>query len=372
MSSAIVIGGGMYGAALAWRLAERGVDVTLLESGRLGGGASRVSFAWLNASNKQPRAYYQLNVDGMNEYWRVQRELGGARWLHRTGNTEWAASSEAAETLREKVERLRGWGYTAEVLPVAELGAIEPDLHAPSEVEWFAWYPHEGYIDPLDAIADMAGRARALGASLREETRVVDLLRDGERVSGVVIDGGENIHADRVIVAAGNWSRDVMAMAGIELPMASTVGMVAVSGPTTARLRSVHHDDGMNIRPDGAGRLMMRHGDFDSLTDPSAPEAPPPAWLDDLVSRVALVLPGVENAGVEAMRVTMRPIPGDGHPMVGPVPGVDGLYLLTSHSGVTLAPLLARLAADEIAGGRADARLSPFRPDRLVTAMAAR
>jgi glycine/D-amino acid oxidase-like deaminating enzyme len=198
----------------------------------------------------------------------------------------------------------------------------------------------------------------------------VRLIRDGNRVTGVEIDGDEAIHADHVVVAVGNWSREVMAMAGVELPMASTVGMVAVSGPTTARLRSVHHDDGMNIRPDGAGRVMMRDGDFDRMADLDAPDAPHPAWLGELVARVARVLPGIEQAGIETMRVTMRPIPGDGHPAVGAVPGVEGLYLLTSHSGVTLGPLLARLAADEIASGRIHDRLAPFRPDRLVTGMA--
>ena len=72
------------------------------------------------------------------------------------------------------------------------------------------------------------------------------------------------------------------------------------------------------------------------------------------------------GARVEATRIGIRPIPQDRLPMVGPVPGLEGLYVVVSHSGVTLGPLWGQIAAAELLDGRQDPRLTTFRPDRFL------
>ena len=87
---AIVIGAGIVGSSVTYRLSEAGVDVTVLEAGRIAGGTSGTSFAWINSNNKPPRAYHDLNVAGMSAHRRIKEEFGGkAPWLHETGNLEW-------------------------------------------------------------------------------------------------------------------------------------------------------------------------------------------------------------------------------------------------------------------------------------------
>lgn len=367
MEQVIVIGGGILGTATAWRLAERGVTVTLLEAGPvLGGGASRASFAWLNASTKPPKPYHQLNVDGMSAYRGLQSELGNPRWLHVDGHVEWDASKGGAERIRAKVARLRDWGYTAELRPIAELADIEPDMVAPEAVETFAWYPQEGYVDPVDMIGEFAARARRAGATIRTGVPVAELVHRGGRVSGAVTTSGETLEADVVVSATGARSPVLLEKFGLALPMAPTIGMVAVSAPTTVRLATVHHDHLMNIHPDGAGRIVMRHTDFDRMCEPGMPERPLPSFLRQLVDRVSTVLPGIAGIDIETMRVAVRPIPADGKPVIGTVPGVDGLYLMVTHSAVTMGPLLAQIAAREITTGVPDGRLADFRPDRTI------
>lgn len=367
MNTAVVIGGGIVGVSTAWRLAELGAKVTLLEAGNLGEGASHASFAWLNASNKPPRAYHQLNVDGMNEYRRIALELGTTRWLHFDGHVEWDAAEGGKERIRQKVERLRGLGYTAELFPICALKEFEPDLVAPPEVEEFAYYAHEGYIDPVDTIGAFARRAKDLGATIRTGTPVQELLREGDRVTGVKTATGETVTADVVMSCTGSVSPKLLEPLGMTLPMAPTTGMVAVSSPSSVRLKALHHDEGLNIRPDGSGRIMMRHYDFDAMVTPETPVTPIPDFMNELLARVVKILPGLASARLETMRITTRPIPGDGLSAVGPVPGVDGLYLMVTHSGVTMGPLLGRIAAGEITSGQADCRLDDFRPDRLIT-----
>jgi len=366
VSSAIIVGGGILGVSTAWRLAEAGVDVTLVEADRLGNGASHASFAWINASKKPPFPYHQLNVAGMNYYRRLQSELDQPRWLHFDGQVEWDASEGGADTLREKAGRLHKWGYASELLPVSELKQIEPDLVAPSHLEEFALYSQEGYITPIDMIGDFASRARALGVDIREETPVQDLIVEGSRVSGVVTRSGDRLMADTVVLCNGAVAPHLLEQAGFTLPMAPTYGMVAVTNPSTVRLKVVHHNDDLNMRPDGAGRVMMRHYDFDDMVNPDVPEVPIPGFVDELLARAVKVLPGLAGSRIEGVRITTRPIPGDGKSVVGSVPGVDGLYAMVTHSGVTMGPLLGHIAAREITTGRLDSRLEEFRPGREI------
>ena len=363
--SVIVVGGGILGTATAFRLVQAGARVTLLEAGLLGQGASAVGFGWLNANDKPPIAYHQLNTTGMREYARLRRELGAASWLHETGSVEWLRATARPVPLRDKVAHLREWGYAVELLPVRELRRLEPDLVPPSDLEEFAFFPDEAYVDLLSLIGVLLGVARETGATIRTQTKVVGLTRHGDRVVGVETERGERLPADLVVCCGGRRSNELARMVGFDLPMASNTGMTVVLAPSATRLRGLFHDGELNIRPDGAGRVMIGHDPrFDDQVSPGEPV--PPTVTAALRDCAAKVLPGLAGVPVETARVTVRPIPGDSFPIVGPMPEVGGLYLLTTHSGATLGPLLGRMVAAEIMDGVIDPRLATFRPDRVM------
>src|SRR6516164_10591010 len=89
----LVIGAGVLGVCVAVRLAEAGATVTLLEQAEPGHAATRSSFAWLNANDKAPRAYHDLNHAGMRAWATLAASLGGAAWYRPAGNLEWASSA---------------------------------------------------------------------------------------------------------------------------------------------------------------------------------------------------------------------------------------------------------------------------------------
>lgn len=385
MENVIVIGGGILGTSVAWRLAENGAEVSLFEAGGIGQGVSAVSFAWLTGSSPEDRSYFQLKIDALNDYRVVQRELSDPSWLHLNGHIEWnSAASETLdafgydglpvaeqgvsgqERLRRKARQLREWGFTVELLPVRELAALEPGLRVPGDVEEFAFYPMEGYVEPVAATGAFAWEAKRHGARVVEGVPVTGFVREGGEVRGVVTGDGERHHADLVVVCAGSWTGKLLEGAGITLPMSPVDGMVAVSSPSAARLGRVVHTDSLSLRPDGAGRIMMRNHEYDRLVDASKPVPENPEWLGELLSRAVSYLPELESARIEALRVGTRPIPGDGLPVVGALPEVPGLYMMVAHGAVTLASLLGRLAAREIVHGEADARLDAFRPARIA------
>ena len=90
MIKTIVIGAGVMGASVAYRLAQAGAAVTVLEATRIGGGTSGISFAWTNAHNKPPKPYHDLNVAGMKAHAALAEEFDATPWWHGGGSLEWA------------------------------------------------------------------------------------------------------------------------------------------------------------------------------------------------------------------------------------------------------------------------------------------
>lgn len=365
----VVIGGGVVGAATAFRLAQAGARVTLVEAGRLAGGTSAASFAWLNASNKPPFAYHRLNTDGMAEHTRLAAEFGDAPWLHRTGNVAWGDTPERDARVGERVGRLRAWGYPAEWLTPAELRATEPDIALPPQVGRVASFPTEGYVDVPPLIGTLATEATRHGATVRVGFQVTKITQAGGRVAGIVAANGEGVAADAVVICAGRWSAAVAAGAGLRLPMENSVGLLSVTYPAPLRLRTMIDTETVNLRPDGAGRLRLQSTEFDGTVTVDTPPHPIPQGAYTVLERAERILPGLRGVGLAYATIAVRPIPADGHSAVGAMPGVEGLFLAVTHSAVTMGPLLGRLIAREVLTGEADERLTPFRPDRLVSAM---
>jgi glycine/D-amino acid oxidase-like deaminating enzyme len=372
----VVVGGGVIGAALTWRLAQAGARVTLVEANALASGTSSTSFAWLNSNNKPPLEYHRLNHAGLLEHVALRGEFGDAPWLHLIGNIIWEqpaiqGASEpdvpiTGEPLDAKIERLRGWDYPVDVLDRREAVERFPELALPDDVERFAHFPEEGYADVPLLVGSLVQAAVALGARVIDHDPVVSFVVEQGRVSGVLTRGGRSLPADVVVTTTGRWSEQVLALAGIRLPMAPTLGLLAVTSPVACSLRSLVHSPGVNLRPDGGSRYLLANYDVDNrLTDSDTAETRA-AMADDILQRAKDLVPALRDSRIDSIRLGIRSIPADGFPVVGPVPGVEGLYTVATHSGVTMGPLLGRLAAAEIIDGEVDERLLRFRTERLA------
>jgi glycine/D-amino acid oxidase-like deaminating enzyme len=361
---AVVVGAGIVGTAVAYRLARAGVKTTVLDAGSVGGGTSATTFAWLNSNQKEPLEYHRLNAAGVGEHLALAGELGGASWLHIDGNFEWVPGGDGLERLTSKVERLRGRGYLAELRSTAELRDLEPGLCPPPDVEAVAHYPLEGYADVLPLLGALVDRAGHAGVTVRTGRRVSALAYSGSRVTGVLA-GSERVDADVVVCCAGRWTTELLASTGLQLPMQPTAGLICVTSPRRVQLRAVLHSPEVNLRPAGAGRVMLHADDVDANLEHDGEALR--CLGEELLERAAAVLPALAGAALESAQVGIRSLPADGLPVVGGVDGLDSLYLVCTHSGVTLGPLLGRLVARELTMGEVDVRLAPFRPERLLT-----
>jgi len=355
-----VVGAGIVGSSGAHWLSVGGAEVVLIDAEEPGSGTTSASFAWVNANNKLPRNYFELNVAGMREHEQIRGEIGGD-WLHSTGNLIWA---EDQATLERRVERLRSWSYAAEMLPASRVNEqLEPRVAFPDPETKVAHFPDESWVDAPTLTRKLVQAAGSNGAL----TLVGDAVQGIEVGEGVRLrlENGDTIDADTVVNAAGARATSVAGMVGRELPLDVFRGLLVRAAAPGEPLRHLIHTPRINLRPDGPGYVLLHHDSVDErLTDDFAGTNDP--LCSELLERGRLVLPALAEAEVVEARFGMRPVPADGHPCVGAVSGVPRYYEAVTHSGVTLGPLVGRLLAREILTGEVDPLIAPFRPDRFA------
>lgn len=372
----VVIGAGIIGSVLATRLAQRGARVTLLEGGAVGTGTTSSSFAWIDASHPSLEPYLELSVRGMAAWRELGAEAGGdPRWLSLTGTLTWEREAEPAARLERHMERLRGLGHEVQALDGAAARALEPDL-VPDEGPVIWHLPQEGYLQPLAALGDILALGREAGLEVRENARAGGLMREGDRVCGVELAGGERVPADVVVSCLGRFTGDFLAPEGFDVPMVDVhtrpspaAGLLVLTTPVPARLSRVVVGNGLMMRPDGAGRLLLHSDAHDARVDAGTATMPPPPVAGELVALARAGLRHAQAAEVQSARIGLRSLPVDRKPVVGRIG--DGLYVVATHSGITLSPLLAGLVARELLDGEEAGELAPFRPGRFAGAAVA-
>ena len=183
--------------------------------------------------------------------------------------------------------------------------------------------------------------------------------------TGVRVADGTQYGADTIVNCAGRWTNEATRDAGLHLPLAPTVGFLVLTPPVAAGLRRVLRTPLVHARPDGAGRLMLHWNQTDAALSVGTRPSPAMPEARDLVRRVRELLPAIGAVEAEAVRIAIRPIPGDHLSAIGPMPRTSGYYIVVTHSGVTLSPFLGAAVADEIVGGRQRPELADFRPARF-------
>src|SRR5215207_3102901 len=362
-----VMGAGIVGASSAYQLSEGGAEVIVIDRAEPGSGTTSTSFAWVNANNKLPRNYFELNVAGMREHERLHGEIGGD-WLHSTGNLI-LASDEEQENLEKRVERLRSWSYAAEMLPASTVSKeLEPEATFPDPDLQIAHFPEESWTDAQALTKTLVEAAGRNGAHNHCENTVRGIEVEGEGVT-VRLEDGDAIYADVVVNATGAKAASVAEMVGRELPLDVFPGLLVRVAVPGEPLRHLMHTPRINVRPDGPGYVLLHHDSADArLTDDFAGTEDP--LCAELLERARLIFQALEDAEVVEARFGMRPVPADGHSCVGALSGIPGYYEAVTHSGVTLGPLIGRLLAREILTGEVDPLIAPFRADRFPSTQA--
>ena len=370
-SRTLVVGAGVIGLAIAERLAAEGDRVTLVDRGEPGGGTSRTSFAWLNGNGKVPPSYQRLNVAGVDAYRALVGRPGTGEWLHLNGRLEWATTPEEKATLDRTVAAMRAQDYPVEPVTVEAARQLEPDLRLDEGAAVWLW-PTEGFVVPHLLVEWLLARARSRGVDLATGKDVTGFEVEGGAVRGVRLADGDAIRADRVVISAGRWTGELVRTADVHVPMLPAeqgtlaMGLLGYTSPVPTRLERTISTAAMSVRPDGApGRYVLQGHGLDHLAVPGTSPDPAGPVGQELLARTRSVLAGFDDASLAELRLGYRSVPEDRVSVIGWAPGLEGLYVVATHSGMTLALLFGDLAAEEIVHDRPQAVLADFRPDRF-------
>ncbi len=368
-----VIGAGVLGLSVARSLAQQGAKVTVFERSHVGAGTSSTTFAWINSNGKTPESYHHLNALAIDEHIRLQQErTTEGHWLKATGTYEWAAGAPEQKRLQDRVSRLLELNYPVQNLSADELKRKVPEIRVGSHAGDIWYFPGECLLVPSVFMAWLVSELHVHNAELKTQSEVTELTEEKNRAE-ISLANGERWQGDSIVIAAGRWSAELASLLGQQLAMIDpnqpnkiACGFLGYTRPVLTQLQANLITPGLNVRPEGGGRLLLQCPDLDSFANPANP-APVDSYIgEEMHKRLRKLFNNMEMAQLERIAVGQRSRPEDGLPGLGYISGKRRIYLMVTHSGMTLGPLIGRLCAEEILHDKRSSLLSDFSPERLL------
>jgi len=360
----IIVGGGIIGCSIAFYLAKAGLCPLVLEKTAVAAEASSGGAGLLSAQahTDERGALFDLKLASRALYPKLADELRERTDMdieyRQIGHVVPAFSEATASAVRARVSWQTGHGLPARWLTAADAREFEPGL--PAGVHGAGWFPEDDHINSTNTTQALAGAVVRLGGKVRVECPVTDLVRDGHRITGVRT-AQETISAAEVVVAAGAWSGQFEAAAGIPLPVFPAKGQIVVARLPQPATRHVVYEE-VYVIPRATGEHILgstvEYVGFDKRVTVEA--------IAGLLGEATRLVPALREAEMVASYACLRPASADGLPLLGRVAGTPGLVMATGHfrNGILLAPITGTLIADLIVQGRTAIPLAPFRPDR--------
>jgi len=360
----LIVGGGVIGCALAYFLAQEGARPLVLERKEIGGEASGASAGMLAplAEAQGPGPFLDLALRSLDMFPTLVDELQAATGIDvgysRCGLLRVALTTEEGAELAAHHRWLSGLGRDVELLDGEQARLLEPRLSPQVTAGLFS--PQEGQVDAGRLTQALARAAQSLGARVEVGREVRSLLRRRRRVLGVDA-GGERVHAGAVVVAAGAWSGALLRRLGLPIATPPVRGqMLAYRGHVVRHI--VWGPEGYLVpKAEGftyAGATVEMVG-FRARTTREG--------VRRLRRMAATLVPSLAGAEPASAWAGLRPGSPDGLPVLGPVPGWEGLWVATGHfrNGVLLAPVTGLGLAGWLTRGQA-AGLEAFSPARFL------
>lgn len=366
----VVAGAGIVGASIAWHLTRAGARVTVIDKTGPASHASRGTFAWINATwAKQPRHYHRLSQDGVSQWAKLADELDIP--IRMNGSLEWFPLAERQARLAEQIAEQAEWGEPARMVPREEFAELEPNLVF-GDTPTVALSANDGAVDPVAATGRLLEAAREYGASVNYPCELED-LRFGPRGLEAVQTSCGRIEADRLVLATGAAADAPMRFARVDIPQRTTPGIIAITEPLEPMLDHIIVAPGIHMHQRSDGRIVLGEQEgapdtHDDRLEGRPNDFPLPTLAEQHGERMLAIacrfLPAIDSARIENVYIGWRPLPLDGHPVLGASPERPDVYLAIMHSGVSLAPVAGQFAASEITSGEALPRLDAYRPGR--------
>ncbi len=349
-----VVGAGILGASIAYHLARSGGQVTIIDEGTPANRATHGSFAWINAHHPQDVAYFQFRMASIRLWKELTKTIPNLP-VRFSGTLNWEDDPADIEEVQRALDE---GGNPARLVSRSEITRLEPNLANPPEVAIEA--SAEGVADPVRIAEAFVFAALSHGATLRTNAKVLSLTFEKGRVAGVEVPEGL-IEADATVLALGAGTSDLLAAHDFTLPMDNAPGLLINTSPVSPVTQRVLTSMSLHVWQKDDGSLLV--GEDFGGTDPAEGDA---KIIERVKDKLDGYFKGVDTYEILGSTTTKRPTPADTYPALGAVPGLDRLWVATTHSGITLAPIIGESMAKEILSGKLVKDLHPYRVSRFV------
>jgi glycine oxidase len=364
---ALIIGGGIIGSSVAWRLASENIKVSVFERGRLGQEASWAAAGLIGpqAEAHDPGDFFDLALAGKNAFDAIVERLIGESGVDPEYDTDgvlYVAFSEEARTeLKMRAKWQRAAGGVVEDLSPAQARKLAPMLS--EEIIYAIHLPTNRRVDNRKLTQAYVNAALNAGAEFREGARVDAIVAKSGWATGVRLVDGAVESGDVVIDAAGSWAGEIRGLEDDRIRFYPVRGQILCFDARPGLVRpSIFSGDGILVpRRDGrilAGSIFEDAGFNKSVT------------LDgiDRISRAARTLvPALASIPFREAWAGLRPATDDLMPVLGASPTVANVYYAAGHfrSGILLSAITGVVIADLVIGRKPSINLAPFLPTRF-------
>jgi len=371
-----IIGAGVIGLGIAWRLAGRGASVTVFDRGTAGSGASHAAAGMLAAcceAEPGEDALVALGRESQARWPAFAAELLQASGidveLRQEGTLVVALTADDQARIHHHLTYQQKLGLPLTWISAAETRRREP--HLAGKLAGAVWSPEDHQVDNRKLAAALRIAAERAGAVIREHTPVKEFSRSGLRVDGVVLESGERVAADAVVLAAGAWSRSIAGFAPEHRPPVRPIKGQMLSlkmDPAAPLMSHVVWAPGVYLVPRKDGRLIVGATVEEKAFDTTLTAG----GLLTLLEAAWRTVPAIEELPIDEMWVGHRPGSRDDAPILGPGPA-PGLVYATGHhrNGILLAPVTADAIAELVLDDTLDPAIRPFGVERFALSKAA-
>jgi glycine oxidase len=366
----LVIGAGAIGLACAWRAAQRGLSVRVIDRETPGAGASRVAAGMLapvGEASWGEEALLDLNLASARAYPGFVAELeeasGRPVGYRQCGALHVALDRDEAEELRRRHELHRSLGLEADWLTPASCRELEPGLSP--RISAGVHVPDEGEVDPRTLVAALVAAVEGAGGELLPGVEAVRPHLEGDRLGGVGTADGSELRADQVVLATGCWSGSASWLPPDARPPVRPIKgqILMLRGPAGEPVcERIVGTEWVYVVPRGDGRVVLGA----TVEERGFELTVTAGGVHELLREAYRVLPEIGELELTEAIAGLRPGTPDNAPLIGPG-ALDGLVLATGHfrNGILLAPITADAVASLLAGEEPPPSAVPMAPARL-------
>jgi glycine oxidase len=364
----VIAGAGIIGCAIAYELSRRGLSCTVLDSRRIGMAATNAAAGVLSplAEFARPQALVQLGLASLRMYpeW-VERLRDDVPDIdvefERNGVLRVAFDERELESLRAGLHYKASLGVELIELDARTLREAEPRLN--ERIVGGILSPEEAQVSNQLFTLALSRAAKKRGARIVEGAPVERFRARNGRVTGVITPQGE-FSCERLVLAAGAWTRPLARKLGVDLPVRPIRGQMLAFGRMMTPVHTCVWGASGYVVPRTNGLVFAGA----TVEDVGFRFRTTKRGLDQVRRAAFELVPQLRHAREHFSWFGFRPGSPDGLPMIGALPGWDNVTVATGHfrNGILLAPVTGQLIADAIVGGGAGEALAPFDPGRFV------